>query len=585
MISISKNLNKRDIMISNFLRNAALFVGVCGVFAVPVGAQTITVHPGLNGCTGAAALNIAAGGGTADFHVCANTASPATLTCGVGYRLTASASNGSTITARTMGTSFPDRLQADVTFLNGTNNALAPTTSNAGSLVADGVTPIPAANGILVAAFTLTVPAAVPAGTFTVGPTAQLLNITTNTCDGAGASDFTPALPTPLQVIKAGAPVATAPTASLGAAPTLTGGAGTQPVTVLTPGSLTGQLALSCSVGASSAAAAAIAISSGATQTILAGAATATPIGLTCTPQAAAATATLTCTQTPTPAAVLPNLTSTITCPVVVAGVVAYTATPTPLSFTGVTAGTPTANQVVTVAATAGNAAAVNLSACAFGGANAADFSFNPAPTFPVAIAAGGNTTIPVRFTPALANSAARTATLTCQVPNATVAGATSFVITLNGTNPAATPIVVAATTPPGAVTLPGYQPGVAGPGTSSTTLAFSATGGAAALTCTAGGAGYTATPSPLNLAAGATGSVTVTYTGTVAGTFPGTLNCTSTAPATGGPFAYTLSTSVTAFVPPVATVTVPTMGAFGLGLMGLLVAGFGALVQRRRIG
>jgi IPTL-CTERM motif len=37
--------------------------------------------------------------------------------------------------------------------------------------------------------------------------------------------------------------------------------------------------------------------------------------------------------------------------------------------------------------------------------------------------------------------------------------------------------------------------------------------------------------------------------------------------------------------VPPVATVTVPTMGAFGLGLMGLLVAGFGALVQRRRIG
>jgi hypothetical protein len=381
------------------------------------------------------------------------------------------------------------------------------------------------------------------------------------------------------------APTPTAPTASLGAAPTLTGGAGTQPVTVLTPGSLTGQLALSCSVGASSAAAAAIAISSGATQTILAGATTATPIGLTCTPQAAAATATLTCTQTPTPAAVLPNLTSTITCPVVVAGVVAYTATPTPLSFTGVTAGTPTANQVVTVAATAGNAAAVNLSACAFGGANAADFSFNPAPTFPVAIAAGGNTTIPVRFTPALANSAARTATLTCQVPNATVAGATSFVITLNGTNPAATPIVVAATTPPGAVTLPGYQPGVAGPGTSSTTLAFSATGGAAALTCTAGGAGYTVTPAPLNLAAGATGSVTVTYTGTVAGTFPGTLNCTSTAPATGGPFAYTLSTSVTAFVPPVATVTVPTMGAFGLGLMGLFVAGFGALVQRRRIG
>jgi hypothetical protein len=568
-------------------------VGVFGTFASHSNAAVrFKVVQGSSCAAAEAVIPITTTGGTVSASVCV-VATASEFVCSATYPIVATAAPATTagvaIASRTVDAALPNVL--DVTALPQTITA-----SNTNVQLGNGVALAGTQTGasganVKIADITLTIPAGLPASTsyaFAVdaGGQIEVRNGASVNCNdlandrvsnGPGVQSFslaTPAAPTP-----------TAPTASLGAAPTLTGGAGTQPVTVLTPGSLTGQLALSCSVGASSTAAAAITISSGATQTILAGATTATPIGLTCTPQAAAATATLTCTQTPTPAAVLPNLTSTITCPAVVAGVVAYTATPTPLSFTGVTAGTPTANQVVTVAATAGNAAAVNLSACAFGGANAADFSFNPAPSFPVAIAAGGNTTIPVRFTPALANSAARTATLTCQVPNATVAGATSFVITLNGTNPAATPIIVAATTPPGAVTLPGYQPGVAGPGTSSTTLAFSATGGAAALTCTAGGAGYTATPSPLNLAAGATGSVTVTYTGTVAGTFPGTLNCTSTAPATGGPFAYTLSTNVTAFVPPVATVTVPTMGAFGLGLMGLLVAGFGALVQRRRIG
>jgi hypothetical protein len=260
------------------------------------------------------------------------------------------------------------------------------------------------------------------------------------------------------------APVVSAPTVNPLTALTLTGGAGSLPVTVATAGAGVGSsLGLACSIPSGTAS---FAVATGANRTINAPAtlgANAPNIGLTCTPQPTLQTSTLSCTQTASP----------------------------------------------------------------------------------------------------LPSPAALTALITC---------------------PAAVP-AIAATTPPGAVTLPGYQPGVAGPGTSSTTLAFSATGGAAALTCTAGGVGYTATPSPLNLAAGATGSVTVTYTGTVAGTFPGTLNCTSTAPATGGPFAYTLSTNVTAFVPPEATVAVPTMGAFGLGLMGLLVAGFGALVQRRRIG
>jgi hypothetical protein len=562
-------------------------VWVAGLLATQVSAQTATVFLSAGStCTGATSANFTVGGPAVPVSIC-TTINPTTVfACGHTLQLksaNAAEAGAFSVTSRTTGSLFTTGYAETINPFVAQPVVLAGT-GDLGAVYTGGTAASGAAN-LLLATVDLTPQAGATNAAYVISFNSNSDLITnTNAACSAGLVDNTPLTAT-FTLNRLAAPTPTAPTASLGAAPTLTGGAGTQPVTVLTPGSLTGQLVLGCTVGASTPAAAAIAISSGITQTILAGATTATPIGLTCTPQAAAATATLTCIQTPTPAAVLPNLTSTITCPVVVAGVVAYTATPTPLSFTGVTAGTPTANQVVTVAATAGNAAAVNLSACAFGGANAADFSFNPAPTFPVAIAAGGNTTIPVRFTPALANSAARTATLTCQVPNATVAGATSFVITLNGTNPAATPIVVAATTPPGAVTLPGYQPGVAGPGTSSTTLAFSATGGAAALTCTAGGAGYTATPSPLNLAAGATGSVTVTYTGTVAGTFPGTLNCTSTAPATGGPFAYTLSTSVTAFVPPVATVTVPTMGAFGLGLMGLLVAGFGALVQRRRIG
>ena len=585
MISRFQTSNSRTIPTMNrkILLALASIVGTFVLHAGSVSGQTISVHPGTSGCTGSAALTIPEAGGTASFHVCVNSASPATLTCGAGYRLTASASNGSTITARTLGASYPDPLQSNTTFLNGTNNALAPSTSNAGAVVGDGVTPIAAANGILAAAFTLTVPGSAPAGTFTVGPTAPLINITINTCDGTGASDRTPAAVTPLNVIKAAPAVATAPTVAFGASPTLTGGSGSQAVNVVTPGSLGGSLALSCSIGAPTNAAAAIAISSGATQTIAAGATTATPIGLTCTPQAATATATLTCTQTATPGPNPANLTSTITCPAAAAASITYTATPAVLTFAGVTAGTPTATQSVTVAANAANTAALNVASCAFGGANAAEFSFSPAQTFPQSVAAGASAALPVRFTPAAADSAARSATLTCQTPNATAAGATSFVVTLNGTNPAPVPIVIAATTPAGNVVLPALTIG-ATPAFVTTALNFNVTGGAGTLTCVVTGAGYTATGSPLSLVVGTTRTLTVTYTGATAGTFTGTLTCTSTAPATGGPFVYNLSTTVQAAPAIGPTVQVPTIGAFGLGLLGLLIAGFAGWVQRRQV-
>lgn len=171
-------------------------------------AQTVTVHPGTSGCTGSAALAIPAGGGTASFHVCVNAASPATKTCGLGYRITASASVGMTVT-RTLGTAYPDPTIANATFNNGTNNLLAPTSAAAGSTVADGVTPVAAANGIVAASYTLTVPGSVAAGSYTVGPTSTLLNITGTTCDDinmGGASDFSPAATTPLTVTVAATP-------------------------------------------------------------------------------------------------------------------------------------------------------------------------------------------------------------------------------------------------------------------------------------------------------------------------------------------------------------------------------------------
>jgi hypothetical protein len=174
------------------------------------------------------------------------------------------------------------------------------------------------------------------------------------------------------------------------------------------------------------------------------------------------------------------------------------------------------------------------------------------------------------------------TATTTLAAPSAsyTLGATTSAAVAVNDND---LPAAITPVTPAGALLLPSYAPG-ATPGRSTTALNFNVTGGAGALACVAAGAGYTATPNPLNLVVGTAGTVTVTYTGTAAGTFTGTLTCTSTAPATGGPFVYNLSTTVSDVVIP-ASVPVPTVGALGLGLMSLLVAGFAGFAQRRRLG
>lgn len=209
-------------------------------------------------------------------------------------------------------------------------------------------------------------------------------------------------------------------------------------------------------------------------------------------------------------------------------------------------------------AVTSGAARTINAPATVGANAPAIGLSCTPQATLQTATLSCSQTTIPAP------NPAALTATITC---------------------PAVVVVVpaVTAATPPGPVTLPSYSV-ASTPTSSSTTLNFNTSGGASSLVCTTVGAGYSATPSSLPLTVGSTGVLTVTYTGAVVGTFTGTLTCTPTGPATGGPFVYNLSTTVQAAPVIGPTVQVPTMGTFGLGLMGLLIAGFAGFMQRRRV-
>jgi hypothetical protein len=127
-------------------------------------------------------------------------------------------------------------------------------------------------------------------------------------------------------------------------------------------------------------------------------------------------------------------------------------------------------------------------------------------------------------------------------------------------------------------VTLPGYSLPV---GSSTAPLSFTSTGNVAVLNCTATGAGFTVAPNPLNLAAGVAGSVTVTYTGSLIGTFTGNLSCTTTS--AGGPFNYPLSVTVQA---PGATFRqAPALSSGSTWLLILGTMGFGLLLlgARRR--
>lgn len=375
--------------------------------------------------------------------------------------------------------------------------------------------------------------------------------------------------------IAAGGP--TAPTASIAATSTLTGGVGSVAVNVLTAGTAGGSLGLACTIPATGASA--FAITAGNNRTITGPAALgANPpaIGLSCVPGNAPVNATLTCAQTPTPAAALPALTSTVTCPMV--GV------PPPPTITpnllGGTAATPTTLTIANAGAqpvgTVINITGLTVTGAGFvapatGSWGACTYSTDATPpanttSDPTAFTAGpqlvfnaaNNTVAQPQVIGATRRAGQVSAILTCPVlPAGTAPGATANVYRLVLAAGAPTAGAITAVTPPGAVVLPGYTLPA---GSSSTTLTFNITGANGALACVPTGTGYTATPNPLNLVVGAPGSVTVTYTGAAAGTFAGTLTCTAVAPATGGPFVYTLSTTVApaAAVAVIAPVTPP---------------------------
>ena len=129
---------------------------------------------------------------------------------------------------------------------------------------------------------------------------------------------------------------------------------------------------------------------------------------------------------------------------------------------------------------------------------------------------------------------------------------------------------MITANTAPGAVTLPGYI--TPGANSSSIMLNFGISGGDGAMNCVASGAGYSATPAnPILVTLAGPNVVTVNYNGAIPGTFVGGLSCTPIAPATGGPFIYTLSTTVGV---PVATSTIQVPALSNIGLM-FLIAGF----------
>lgn len=99
-----------------------------------------------------------------------------------------------------------------------------------------------------------------------------------------------------------------------------------------------------------------------------------------------------------------------------------YTVTPTAVNFPATEIGsTATANVVVANTSPAGGAA-LTITGCTLGGANPSDFGFVTTPAFPVSVAAGANTTLPMRFTPTQPGARAGTATCTTNAaaPNTT---------------------------------------------------------------------------------------------------------------------------------------------------------------------
>jgi len=225
-------------------------------------------------------------------------------------------------------------------------------------------------------------------------------------------------------------------------------------------------------------------------------------------------------------------------CTLVGDGTFNYTATPATLNFSGSTGvATPAQNVAVTTPAS-GNTGNVTVQSCAFSGTNAADFSLSPAPAFPLSVAPNTTVNLPVVMTASAAG--ARTATLTCQVPNATAPSATSFAVTLNGT--ASSDVNPTLTYNPTTGTPINFPAGA--PGTANSTINITSAGAVGAGATTVSGCAFTG-GTPGSFSVSTTPANGVFNTGTTTGSID--LTCTRGASAVSS----TLSCNESAGAPP----------------------------------
>ncbi len=204
------------------------------------------------------------------------------------------------------------------------------------------------------------------------------------------------------------------------------------------------------------------------------------------------------------------------------------------------------------------------VTACAISGAGAAAFgapTVTPS-TYNTATTAG---TIGLSCTRA---AAASTASLACtETPTPGTAATRTWALTCPAATVASvvTPTTVSGTPSP----LPSYNLPT---GSSSRGFVFTAAGAGTTLTCSIASAkNFVVSPASLPLVVGTPGTVTVTYTGSTAGTFNGTLNCSTT----GNAQTFTYPLSVVVGAAPVAAA--PVIPVPALSLMGslMLLAGF----------
>ena len=259
------------------------------------------------------------------------------------------------------------------------------------------------------------------------------------------------------------------------------------------------------------------------------------------------------------------------------APVLAYTPTTAAgVTFPAGAAGAATSTITIAATGAAGTGATV-VSGCAVTGAGAASFgapTTTPANgTFNTVTTAGSINLSCTR------GAAAATASLACtETSTPGVAATRTWALTC----PAATAggaVVTAGTASGTPSPLPSYNLPT---GSSSRAFSFTSTGAPATVTCGITGAvGFVVAPIPLSLAAGQTSNVTVTYTGSTAGTFTGVLDCTTSG--TGGPFTYPISVVVGPAQVAAPLTPVPTLSLFATLMLLAGFLGLGVFMANRR--